>query len=326
MLSKTFYGGFICALPVLFLDMALLWRPSHPFTRRTGARPSAGADLGLPSWSWVTGRSSLILNFGNDFLKKYIKKFESVNFVLDYTTGEQQTVSIVQWYSRSCIASTPRPIQAPWELLELKERSLQGLGDVPKGWTRFDYDGGEEPRADLPYRYFYKHESIPTTEFWYPIPLCSPEVVPTPNYDRLLSCRTQRTWLKMDGEYIETRCSTIRDIQGKWAGILYSDDDFLPEGPPQLDTPPPSHSEPHLRCELVAISRGYAYEGDYGWNLAEWTHDERPKAGGKGSKYEFYNVLWIEWEEGIAYRKGVGRVEKAVWEAQELEWIDLVLG
>ncbi len=55
-------------------------------------------------------------------------------------------------------------------------------------------------------------------------------------------------------------------------------------------------------------------------------HDERPEAGGKGSKYEWYNVLWIEWEEEIAYRKGVGRIHKAAWEAQELEWIDVVLG
>jgi hypothetical protein len=60
--------------------------------------------------------------------------------------------------------------------------------------------------------------------------------------------------------------------------------------------------------------------------MDEWTHDERPKAGIKDSKYEWYNVLWVEWEEGIAYRKGVGRIEKAMWEAQELEWIDLVLG
>jgi hypothetical protein len=30
----------------------------------------------------------------------------------------------------------------------------------------------------------------------------------------------------------------------------------------------------------------------------------------KGVRYEFYNVLLIEWEDGIVYRKGIGHVEK----------------
>jgi hypothetical protein len=42
--------------------------------------------------------------------------------------------------------------------------------------------------------------------------------------------------------------------------------------------------------------------------------------------YEYYNVMWIEWEDGIAYRKAIGRVYKEAWEAQELEEIDVLLG
>jgi hypothetical protein len=41
---------------------------------------------------------------------------------------------------------------------------------------------------------------------------------------------------------------------------------------------------------------------------------------------ETYNVLWIEWKEDIAYRKGVGRIFKSAWEAQKSERIDLILG
>lgn len=265
MLSKTFYAGFICALPVLVFDMALLWRPKGTFIRRNGPKPSAGRDLVFPSWSWVTGKGYLGPYFEND----YLKKSDSENWVRDYPPTGQRTFPMVQWYSRSCIASQSRPIRAPWELQEPKERSLQGLGDVPKGWTRFDYNGFKRQRIELPYRYFYKHESDSTTEFWYPIPLCTPELVPTQNYERLLSCRTQRTWLflskpKMHGQYIDNHCSSIRDVQGKWAGTLTSDEELHPyaEDSPQLDTPPLSHSEPHLRSELVAISRGYAYEED----------------------------------------------------------------
>ena len=42
--------------------------------------------------------------------------------------------------------------------------------------------------------------------------------------------------------------------------------------------------------------------------------------------YEFYNVLWIEWQDGIAYRKGIGRVWKEVWDRQASEKVDVVLG
>jgi hypothetical protein len=78
-------------------------------------------------------------------------------------------------------------------------------------------------------------------------------------------------------------------------------------------------------CELVTISQGYFYEK---WKLSlfeidEWKHKERPR---ESEKYEFYNVLWVEWQDGIAYRKACGRVMKSAWECQELEWVDLVLG
>lgn len=42
--------------------------------------------------------------------------------------------------------------------------------------------------------------------------------------------------------------------------------------------------------------------------------------------YQFYNVLRIEWEGGIAYRKALGRVFRKAWESQKLEEIDIVLG
>ncbi|KAF2824834.1 hypothetical protein CC86DRAFT_420065 [Ophiobolus disseminans] len=42
--------------------------------------------------------------------------------------------------------------------------------------------------------------------------------------------------------------------------------------------------------------------------------------------YDFYNVLWVEWKDGIAYRKALGRVYKEAWEAQTFEEIDVILG
>lgn len=43
-------------------------------------------------------------------------------------------------------------------------------------------------------------------------------------------------------------------------------------------------------------------------------------------RYEFYNVLFIEWKDGIAYRKALGRVSKIAWEAADKESVDVILG
>jgi hypothetical protein len=34
--------------------------------------------------------------------------------------------------------------------------------------------------------------------------------------------------------------------------------------------------------------------------------------------------MWIEWQEGIAFRKAVGRVVKEKWEGLKLEQINVV--
>ncbi|KAK6439394.1 hypothetical protein LTR95_004388 [Oleoguttula sp. CCFEE 5521] len=45
-----------------------------------------------------------------------------------------------------------------------------------------------------------------------------------------------------------------------------------------------------------------------------------------GSIYEYYNVMWVEWETGIAYRKGLARIAKEVFERECLGWMDVTLG
>jgi hypothetical protein len=48
-LSHTFYGGFICGLPTLFLDVALAWQPDGTCERRIPSKPSNPTKMGLPS-------------------------------------------------------------------------------------------------------------------------------------------------------------------------------------------------------------------------------------------------------------------------------------
>jgi len=79
------------------------------------------------------------------------------------------------------------------------------------------------------------------------------------------------------------------------------------------------------RCELISISMGYAC-GGRGADLCLTEQNTELVPRSNKERYDFYNVLWIEWEDGIAFRKGIGRVEKSIWEAQPLEWIDVTLG
>jgi hypothetical protein len=41
---------------------------------------------------------------------------------------------------------------------------------------------------------------------------------------------------------------------------------------------------------------------------------------------KMYNVLWIEWEDGVAYRKAVGTILRDAWDAADTEEVDIRLG
>lgn len=56
-LNSIFDGGFLCGLPVMFFDMALLWRPYGPLERRIPTNSAVKSCL--PSWSWAGWRGEV---------------------------------------------------------------------------------------------------------------------------------------------------------------------------------------------------------------------------------------------------------------------------
>jgi hypothetical protein len=69
-------------------------------------------------------------------------------------------------------------------------------------------------------------------------------------------------------------------------------------------------------CELVGISTMDAV-------------DENGTLRSDGRLYRFregVNVLWIEWKDGIAYRRGLGVVDWDRWKVSDRDEIDLILG
>jgi hypothetical protein len=77
---------------------------------------------------------------------------------------------------------------------------------------------------------------------------------------------------------------------------------------------------------VVAISLGVGVHDDNAHHrsfLQYWEQDHQRRGAGA---HGFYNVMWIEWSEGIAYRKAIGRVHKDLWNNLPLEEIDILLG
>ncbi|CZR61750.1 uncharacterized protein PAC_11647 [Phialocephala subalpina] len=280
-LSRTFYGGFICGLPLMFLDVALCWQPTGKCERRVASTSGDPTELGLPSWSWVGWKCEpdhRAWENGCDYVKR------SPSLRAGWST--LQTLPIVRWFSQNWTTRETTPIyQFQDTVQERKAIAMQGRDETPSGWTRYDS---------------IVHSDRDSTE-------------DGPAWNNLIPPR------KQIGSYEDA--VSIRDNQGNWVGAL------------RLQTPlsykgynDSCSSQEKVACELVVISAGYAIVSDLGGDgIDEWYTEERVK-GSRDDKYEFYNVLWVEWKNDIAYRKAMRRVLKLAWEAQDLEWIDLVLG
>jgi hypothetical protein len=197
---------------------------------------------------------------------------------------------------------------------------------VPSGWTRYPFylrtlsDAAKQGAPDkLSVTTIFKHDSNHRSEFWLPVPTAvehTAENVLPPQTDLLFTAT--RAWFYCARDVESSRPGTsLRDKYGKWVGYMNFHDkdavDALPKFNKALFT---GHS-----LELVAISRGYALLKRGSNNRMGL--EEYLKVSGI---YEYYNVLWIKWEYGVAYRDGLGRVLKSVWEAQDLETVEVVLG
>jgi Heterokaryon incompatibility protein (HET) len=330
MLSQKYEGGFLCGVPEMYFEAGLNWAGwCHDLTRRkSSGLSSASKSLTiLPSWSWIgwEGRIGGGWASNEDYLKK------------GRYTRPMYTIPITEWYTSAHPSGVgKRRISSKFlhERDSLKDHLHLPL---PPGWTRHIQNPDAQPKKtecvspDGKYyaypppsgcgTHFYTHDSCPDIEFWYPIPMLDKTVEPIiPPQTQYLFCNTHRTYLF--GSFKETGRKGpdlpiwLRDEKGKWAGILllHAETDFgvfKPEG------------EGGVKVEIVALSRGHIPNNAFQHAPTEMDNEERPK---EGELYEFINVLWVEWTDGVAYRRANGRVEKGVWEGLAVEAVELVLG
>ncbi len=295
--NSCFSGGILWGIPEMFFDYCLVWSPMKVLRRREYNH--ALSEHTFPSWSWVAWEGDIILVAAPPILHNHPQ--------IDNQLIQIQPLA--RWYKSREPASPLSPVENIYSSLQLnhdKSRPEQ----LPTGWNERQYSDGT---------FYYIHETVPTVRFRYPIPLANenPSLLLNEN-GRYLHFKSQRARLFLGRELDDFRdnwttfLACLVDNEGNWAGTIrlnISRSDPLPK---------------ELSYELIALSRArVANSGEYHSFLDEWEISERPQ---DSEYYEFYFVMWIEWERGIAYRKAVGTVYKPVWENQVREDIDVILG
>ena len=292
--NRRFSGGILWGIPEMFFDYCILWKPRSALRRRTS--PSAAT---LPSWSWVGWKGEIIL----------VGAWPIIN---NNPRTDNQFVRIqpmVEWYKTRTLTTNPVSVKNTYHHIQ-RTYSNSETKELPAGWTQSMYSEG------TPY---YTHSTVPSIRFRYPMPLANDGIESLPNnQERFLSFRAQRAWLFLGPNSIPAHPSwtccilCLVDKGANWAGTLRL-------GTLSSDRPPTGES-----CELIALTQATILNSSvYGYLLDEWEMPERPS---DSEFYTFYNVMYIEWENGIAYRRGVGTVYKEMWESQALEEIDVILG
>ncbi|KAI0509252.1 heterokaryon incompatibility protein-domain-containing protein [Xylaria bambusicola] len=303
-LSRTFEGGFLCGLPETCFDAALMWRvggPRRPTRRRIASKKSSTVSL-LPSWSWVGWQTPSLLMAPNENLA--MLGLEAC-----------RTIPITQWFTHdSPHSDSKRPIESKWfsfrKSMEISPASL------PSGWWRYE-DGTRDGLPSnvvnkLGYnpRYFYCHKEIAGIKYYLPFPISTnyKDQIPwSPRQTPFISCKTKRGWFKARREGLYDPLNT--------EFMLSSSDGFDDcgrlESHTAIDTLLAATASGQLTVELVAICSQILISFHMFMDL-DW--------------HKVYGVLWVEWVDGVAYRRGSGVVYKEAWEAHDLEDVDLILG
>jgi len=234
-----------------------------------------------------------------------------------------QVVPIVEWYYRNQVGQ--------WSPVNGSGRVFSNILTHPKLPILLGWSGHESLSSTNKIEYHF--EKDPRTRSLYPLPTSSGEFL-RPISAPYLFCRTSRGYLRSGG----TSSFAYLGPQGG-SNVILADKNDNRIG--HLDfsliwsVSPPADTE----FELVVISAGSIIirdtslvDGDSELPVGiNWGGFQGKPVMTYEWKYrrivvELYYVLWIGWENGIAHRKGLGRVLKKAWDREKTDEIDLVLG
>ena len=184
-------------------------------------------------------------------------------------------------------------------------------------------------------KYCYKHSTLRDESqlYWYPVPTLEPNSdYPLQPQTAFLFAQTSRAYLyagKIFGleekiewpDRIGPRRVQLVDRQSQFVGILqlHNNEDIA-----ELEID--AHSHRGRLLEVVATCKGYTGK-IFDIKLARALAKESGEESWATRLKDCYFVLWIEWKDGVAYRRGSGAVTVEAWETEmEEDLVDLILG
>ncbi|KAK3319540.1 heterokaryon incompatibility protein-domain-containing protein [Cercophora scortea] len=307
--ARVYPGGLVTGLPAMVFDAALLWQPYHPLRRRRAVLVEEGEAV-LPSWSWVSWQGEVHSETwasGWDYLGRF-------GGVEEGNTGRWVTASTVEWSHSRTVGGERAPVRVVAD--EFRRRDW---GEVlPAGWKEVLDEKGHGG--------YFVYDTLPGCEFRYPIPLSTGRGHAFRS--RYLHCRTRHAHFRVSPKPFRSfagRCAVValEGPDGCFAGCLRLND---------LEQDVRGSIGAEERYHLIELSSGSVGLGNRAddlpdhpladvfdeWSLPGWVR--------KDGLYEFYNVMWVEWRDGVAFRLAVGRVEKQSWEETAVEEMDVTIG
>ncbi|KAI9166783.1 hypothetical protein HJFPF1_02898 [Paramyrothecium foliicola] len=315
MLSRVYPGGFVNGMPLMFLDIALLWRPSAAIRRRAVTRPPF-----LPSWTWMgwwfdnIPVDLVLWRAAADYVEdtKIAKRGQaSKRFQPTHSFKIRPTVT---WNLTDRTARIPVP-NTGLQYRDMKSRRTPSAA-LPPGWSK----AGS----------LFKHDSDETTSFRYPIPVEDPPEAgeyepPTGEMafpGPFLSFQTQSAYLEVDFALTLApkdrlnpgiAVGNIWGRSGKWIGEFRAHDGWL-----GIQS---SNYDGDEKLEFIAISSATERRGSYVFNPERFEeHMDDSEA------IHIVNVLWIERIGEVAYRRGLGHILQRAWDAHAEHEVPVLLG
>jgi hypothetical protein len=362
--NPYFPGGFLQGLPELYFDLALLWQPDGALRRRKPNDSSISipswswvgweGSLDLDMWQEGILRPNVAtFNSMNTFpVTTWYKSQDPA------IPGTAISNSYHRYHKLRPKSAKPRWSEHLVTKKHLAISSLRKIEDTEpdlSGWELKDWYPDSLAVLDAyddPIRYHHASRGV---DLLYPLPMQGTNPIQSPEL-RYLHFNAHRGYFKRGAFFTRGPAVDVIDLS-YYPSTLLEDEQGEVAGVLRLVAGEAGSKEQNDYYELVAISEGQfdleLEEGEdsadrhffmeelrqptyikrlreirtSGYESPESDEDpDRCRLGERTIIYEWYNVLWIKWIDGIAYRKACGRVIKQVWGTQNFEAIDVVLG
>jgi hypothetical protein len=340
MLHQSYLNGLVYGMPEFWFDIALNWSldvySSEPLTRRNASKvPRAVATpYRLPSWSWIGWAGPV----------QFSPDMELMHFYHGYMGF---TKPVTKWYTMATPSSLDRrPINSEW--YNYKLAAMDEQDKVPDGWKRVDRSRLPHPNissrnVQIQPKYRYQHVGAPDEFYSYPFPVPARPLSAKTSTPLPQTAQTAYIFAKTSRAFMHGRMMYVENV-GFEKRIWLTTSTGHHCGYLRLHNADEMHSFDMMETkksfvismELVATCQGYTSDVfaigtdlDHELNMQGLCNIRRLEEDtlNANGPTDCYFVLWIEWVDGVAYRKASGTVFAEAWEQEkEEELVDLILG